>query len=210
MKTRKMAVLVVAVLPWACGGKNPTGPSDRPPVIPVISVSPSGVALAGVTRVSFNASTTDPDGDALLYTWVFGDGGTGSGAVTDHVFAAPGTYTVSVTITDGKTGSTTTNTTVGAKNISGSWTDADPRYGVTFSQSGSTCSGTVYAGLGWGPVGAIENCTLTSPRNITFFRRTYYPGLFAQCTYSGSLDDGMDHMSVRCSSETVFSLTRDK
>jgi 6-phosphogluconolactonase len=34
------------------------------------------------------------------YSWQFGDGGSASGAAVDHVFAAPGTYSVALTITD--------------------------------------------------------------------------------------------------------------
>jgi 6-phosphogluconolactonase len=49
----------------------------------------------------FNASTTtDIDGVPAAYSWDFGDGETGSGQITAHTYAAPGTYTVTVTVTD--------------------------------------------------------------------------------------------------------------
>ena len=47
--------------------------------------------------------TTDNAGDAITYSWNFGDSAnnTASGAATSHVFTAPGTYTVTLTATDG-------------------------------------------------------------------------------------------------------------
>ena len=214
---RHSLVLVLGLAAAGCGGdggsNTPTGSSsssaNRAPVTPTIGLTPAGVALANVTRVSLNATTTDPDGDALGYVWTWGDGtGNGSGALAEHIFPA-GTFQVAVTINDGKGGTATATTTVTSRTIAGSWTDVDPRYGVTFSQTLGACGGTVYAGGGWGPVGAIESCTLSHPRNIAFFRRTFYPGVFAQCSYTGTLDDTGTRMTVRCSTETSFSLRRD-
>jgi PKD repeat protein len=55
---------------------------------------------AGET-VTFNASASyDPDGTIVSYSWDFGDGATGGGVVTTHMYAAGGTYTVKLTATD--------------------------------------------------------------------------------------------------------------
>lgn len=54
--------------------------------------------------------SSDGDGVLTAYAWDFGDGGTASGAATDHTFAAPGTYTVSLEVTDDDGATDTTST----------------------------------------------------------------------------------------------------
>src|SRR5215216_1294221 len=43
---------------------------------------------------------SDPDGDAITRLWEFGDGTTSADAAPTHVYAAAGSYTVSLTVTD--------------------------------------------------------------------------------------------------------------
>jgi hypothetical protein len=50
--------------------------------------------------VMFNGSgSSDPDGGALTYAWNFGDGNTGAGATPSHIYAAAGSYPVTLRVT---------------------------------------------------------------------------------------------------------------
>ncbi|MBC7170222.1 PKD domain-containing protein [Candidatus Bipolaricaulota bacterium] len=67
-------------------------------------------------NVTFNASaSSDPDGTISAYSWNFGDGATGTGMNVTKAYAAAGTYTVALTVTDnlGATGTTTRTIQVG-------------------------------------------------------------------------------------------------
>jgi len=51
--------------------------------------------------LTFNASKSyDPDGTIISYNWNFGDGGTATGQIVTHKYSSPGTYIVSLTVTD--------------------------------------------------------------------------------------------------------------
>ena len=53
--------------------------------------------------VSFDGTASyDPDGDALTYAWDLGDGSTATGEQPTHTYAADGTYTVTLTVTDAR------------------------------------------------------------------------------------------------------------
>ncbi|MFD7709396.1 PQQ-dependent sugar dehydrogenase [Streptomyces sp. NPDC059786] len=67
-------------------------------------------------RVHFSsAGTTDADGDALTYSWDFGDGATATAANPSHRYTKNGTYTATLTAKDpdGRTGSASVQVVVG-------------------------------------------------------------------------------------------------
>lgn len=64
---------------------------------------------------SFTDASTDPDGEVVSWGWNFGDGGTASNPNPTHVFAAGGTYNVTLEVADGSaTNQITKSVTVNA------------------------------------------------------------------------------------------------
>lgn len=126
-----LALFAVAAL--ACkSAVNPPSPPVPPPPPPPPNRAP--VAVVGGPyesesgTVSFDGSaSSDPDGDALTYAWLFGDGGTSTEVKPSHTYGDAGDFNVSLTVTDSKgLASTASNTTarisrpvvlVGAGNI---------------------------------------------------------------------------------------------
>nr|WP_305852094.1 pre-peptidase C-terminal domain-containing protein [Aliikangiella sp. G2MR2-5] len=87
----------------SCGGGSGGNQS------PTASFTNSCTELA----CDFNGSaSSDPDGSIASYSWNFGDGSTASGATTAHTYAAAGTYTVQLTVTDDKGASNSTSKSV--------------------------------------------------------------------------------------------------
>lgn len=77
-----------------------TGPENNPPVA-ILSASP----LSGIVplEVNFDATgSTDPEGDELSYTLNFDDGNSAFEPVSLNTFTTPGTYTVSLVVSDGE------------------------------------------------------------------------------------------------------------
>ena len=49
-----------------------------------------------------SAGSSDPDNDALTYSWTFGDNTTGTGATPSHTYAKSGARNVTLTVNDGR------------------------------------------------------------------------------------------------------------
>jgi len=79
---------------------------------PVAVFTPDPVAGPPPLKVTFDATASqDEDGRIAAYTWDFGDGSTGGGAMTNHVYSQRGEFIASLTVTDddGLTGSASTS-----------------------------------------------------------------------------------------------------
>jgi len=70
---------------------------------------------------SFTDTSTDSDGTIVSRSWNFGDGTTSTATNPSHTYAAGGTYTVALTVTDnnGATGTTSKSVTVSAPSTGG-------------------------------------------------------------------------------------------
>jgi PKD repeat protein len=69
--------------------------------------SPACIADFAGVRCSAEAGkpvdfTATPSAGATSYTWSFGDGGTGNGTQASHTWTQPGSYTVQLTVSDGR------------------------------------------------------------------------------------------------------------
>ncbi len=70
---------------------------------PLLAFSANPTSGTAPLVVNFDASATvDPEGDPLTFNWTFGDGNSGTGAITSHTFENPGVYTVSISVSDGE------------------------------------------------------------------------------------------------------------
>ena len=58
------------------------------------------VGCAGLTCTANAQLSSDPDGSITRYAWTFGDGTTDDGAFVGHTYAAAGTYTMTLAVTD--------------------------------------------------------------------------------------------------------------
>src|SRR3989442_5347151 len=89
--------------------RYPLIPFDVPPLVSIRSSRHS--ALPG-GRFRFCAAVGDAYGTVVSYAWHFGDGKPGTGAIVDHAFAATGTYSVQVLVTDNRSITATASTSV--------------------------------------------------------------------------------------------------
>jgi PKD repeat protein len=106
-----------------------TLPPNQPPTA-------AFTANANALSVAFDGTgSSDPDGTIVKYAWDFGDGSSSAQASPSHTYAAPGTYSVTLTVTDNRGGSAfitksiSVSTVVAAdafgRTVSSGWGNAD-------------------------------------------------------------------------------------
>ena len=85
--------------------ENP--PPPPPPINNAPTANAGGPYSGEVSApVTFNGrNSSDPDNNLLTYTWDFGDGTQGAGSAPVHAYDHDGTFTVTLTVNDGRGGS---------------------------------------------------------------------------------------------------------
>lgn len=121
----RLSLVVMVVAVGACGKSSPTSPSSSAkaapntnPSITSISVTSFGVSELGTFQGS--ASASDPDGDSLTFTWSIG-GIAATGSSWSKTLSGNGTYTATVTVSDGKGGTAMDSRSFVVGNMTGTW-----------------------------------------------------------------------------------------
>ncbi|WP_200961305.1 LamG domain-containing protein [Phycicoccus sp. Soil802] len=157
------------------------GKTDTETASVTVTAPPNQLPTAAFTHTendlvtSVNGSTSsDPDGTIASYSWNWGDlTANGSGATTSHTYAAAGTYTVILTVTDNLGGTdtesasvTVTAPTVFARDdfgrtVTGGWGTAD--VGGAWTIGGPTTRWSVGGGTGKVSLNAGDGYTAYLP-----------------------------------------------
>lgn len=146
-------------------------PENRPPTV----VLADATAEEG-SPILLQPASNDPDGDALSFTWDFGDGTSGNGPSPEHTYDDDGTYVVTVTASDGGL-SASSSAMVVVNNVAPIATfvfpaaslqqDASFMLSMTAPLDPSTSDMNdlqykFHCGDGWGPWGTTASATCTA------------------------------------------------
>jgi O-glycosyl hydrolase len=96
---RKTSLAIFILLFVACKKSASSSSNNRAPQVTITSTLTGGNPFT----YEFNVAASDADGDLLTYTWDFGDGTTKNGTAKEtHTFQEDKTYTIKVSVSDGK------------------------------------------------------------------------------------------------------------
>jgi PKD repeat protein len=172
----EVAVYPKAVSAQQVAAHHALGTTGRAP-----NTAPTATFTTKVTDLTaaFDGSrSADSDGTVTGYAWDFGDGATGSGATATHAYGAPGTYQVTLRVTDddGATAqhSAAVTVTAPAPNVAptAAFTTTAAGRSSAFDASGSTDRDGTVAGYAWdfgdGTTGTGRTATHVYPADGTY------------------------------------------
>lgn len=164
-------------------GTAPTAAFEVSPPTPVIG-----------EEVTFTDDSSDPDGPLTAWAWDLGDGSTSSDRHPTHTYASPGTYEVTLTVTDsqGDTTSHTISLRVGARPTAEFTVSPDPPTvgdEVTFTDTSTDLDGTITS-WSWD----LGDGTTSTDRHPT---HTYATAASYTVELAVTDDDGLTHTRSR-------------
>ena len=126
--------------------------------VPVVTATGAPTAIAPGATVTFVGAATDADGDTLTYSWNFGDGSAASTVQSPtHVYSSAGTYTATLSVSDGHSGTGTSAVAIAVNGTGGTAPVAsfapDPTSGaapLAVDVDGSASTNTVGWTWSWG------------------------------------------------------------
>jgi hypothetical protein len=117
------------------------------------------VSCTGRSCTFDGRGSSDADGTIQTFSWGFGDGTSATGATASHTYAQPGSYGVSLTVTDNSGGRATTTSTVTL---------------ITLTARGYRQNSLEKVDLAWnGPTGATFDVYRNGARLVTVPTTTY-------------------------------------
>lgn len=199
---RKSCLLALIVCASACGSHpsstpptNPTPPpttqANRAPVITSVTVNPT-FGVADLVTFNFAAIATDPDGDALTYSWNLA-GNARTGANVSVIFVSPGGNGVAtLTVTDPNGGSATSSVNFVVGSMQGRWTMTsgpaplpNSTYQLTQSSSGLVTGSFSLPGIGNGNTDPAQPGQINAAGALTMRIKI---GAFTDFTITGTMD----------------------
>ncbi|MEO6688571.1 MAG: PKD domain-containing protein [Dokdonella sp.] len=185
----------------ACGTRPVcSGGGNVPPV------ANFGSSTSGLTA-NFTDSSSDSDGTIASRAWTFGDGGTSTATNPSHTYAANGTYSVSLTVTDngGATNTKTASVTVSSgANVPpvANFSFTTSALTATFTDSSTDSDGSI-ASRAWN-FGDSSTSTTTSPSHTYAAAGTYSVSLTVTDN-GGATNTKTSSVTVANSGATVLS-----
>jgi len=179
-----MFVLVLCLaLTGGCSKDSPTSPTSTPTPTPTPTPTTNRApTITGMTVTAFgiselstfqgSVSVADADGDTVTVTWDIG-GLAATGTAWTKTLIGNGTYTVTVTATDGKGGSATDTRSCTVGNMAGQWTGilgpaALGNYQFTLTQTLGVIQGTYFdTTFGAGKIDPAEPGRIDVNGNVT-------------------------------------------
>lgn len=185
----------------ACGNDNgspggPTGPTpqqqtNRNPAVNGVQVTPA-FGIADLTVFNFSSTASDPDGDALTYSWNIA-GSTFPGSNVQLLFGGSGGNTRgTVTVSDGKGGTASGSVDFIIGSMRGTWTivgGPDVLLGTVFTLNQNPAgivTGTFeIPAIGPGNTDPAEPGRITAAGELTMRVKV---GIFTDFTMTGTMD----------------------